>query len=50
MILVKKLKLIDAFRKSKLSKEDIERGIREMGVIANAIKKGTYPQQKQKSG
>jgi hypothetical protein len=45
MILVKKLKLIDTFGKSNLSEEDIALGIREMGVTADAIKKGTYPKQ-----
>jgi hypothetical protein len=42
MLLVRKLKLIETFGKANLTKADIERGLREMGVIAGAIRQGLY--------
>ena len=46
MILVRKLKLIETFGKPNLSKKDVERGIREMGIIVSTIKKETHPKNK----
>ena len=43
MILVKKLKLIETFGEKRLSEKEIERGIREMEIVAGAIKKQFRP-------